>query len=116
MFLFGNLLFVTYLCLTIKKYNFYTFNIMSKANVQAYMNEPKNYKEIRNEVTSLMTAIKSCKDRFKKINGLAIVQEQFQEPGETTLSSLNQAIYLLGEIYGYMLADDVLETVDSNNQ
>lgn len=89
---------------------------MSKANVQAYMNEPTNYKEIRNEVTSLMTAIKNCKDRFKKINGLAIVQEQFQEPGKTTLSSLNQAIYLLGEIYGYMLADDVLETVDSNNQ
>ena len=75
------------------------------------MNEPDNYKEIRTEATNLMTAIKDCKDRFKKIYNLPIVQEQFQEPGQTTLGSLNQAIYLLGEIHGYMLADDVLESV-----
>ena len=84
---------------------------MSKTNSQAYMNEPDNYKEIRTEVTNLMAAIKDCKDRFKKIHDLPIVQEQFQEPGQTTMGSLNQAIYLLGEIHGYMLADDVLESV-----
>ena len=89
---------------------------MSKTNSQAYMNEPDNYKEIRTEVASLMAAIKSCKDRFKKIHDVPIVQEQFQEAGQTTLGTLNQAIYLLGEIHGYMLADDVLEAVYSNNQ
>lgn len=88
---------------------------MSKTNSQAYMNEPTNYKEIRNEVESLMAAIKSCKDRFKKIHVLPIVQEQFQAPGQTTLGSLNQAIYLLGEIHGYMLADDVLEAAEANS-
>ena len=89
---------------------------MSKTNSQAYMTEPADYKEIRNEVANLMAAIKRCKDRFKKIHDLPIVQEQFQEAGQTTLGTLNQAIYLLGEIHGYMLADDVLEAVYSNNQ
>lgn len=89
---------------------------MSKTNSQAYMNEPEDYKEIRNEVVSLMAAIKSCTDRFRKIHDLPIVQEQFQEPGQTTLGTLSQAIYLLGEIHGYILADDVLNTAYSNNQ
>ena len=86
---------------------------MGKTNSQAYMNEPDNYREIRIEVTNLMKALKDCKDRFKKIHDLPIVQEQFQEPGQTTLGSLSQAIYLLGEIHGYMLADDVLESVNN---
>lgn len=88
---------------------------MSKTNTQAYMTEPTDYQKIRNEVASLMAAIKSCKDRFKKIHDLPIVQEQFQEAGQTTLGTLNQAIYLLGEIHGYMLADDVLEAAEANS-
>lgn len=89
---------------------------MCKTNSQAYMNEPANYKEVRKEIVSLMEAIKSCKERFKKIHDLPIVQEQFQEPGKQTVGQFNQAIYLLGEISGYMLADDVLESIESNNQ
>lgn len=84
---------------------------MSKKNIKAYTDEPANYKEIRTEVESLMTAIRDCKERFKKIYSLDIVQEQFQDPALTTVGTLTQAIYLLGEIHGYMLADDVLESV-----
>ena len=84
---------------------------MSKENTQAYENEPANYKEVRTEIESLMMAIKDCKERYAKIYSLDIVQEQFQDQALTAVGTLIDAIHLLGNIHGFMLTDDILESV-----
>lgn len=77
----------------------------------SYTNEPQNYQKVRGTILSLMNDIKKAKEDVKVIASLDIVVEAFQERTELLSKQLSQAIYLLGEIYGYTLSDDILENV-----
>lgn len=78
-------------------------------SLQNWLDEPENYAEVRSDLFALMSDLKQCKDKLSKLNNLGIVQEYFQEPVRTSVSSISDTIYLLGKINGFTLADDVLE-------
>ena len=53
---------------------------------------------------------------MKAISELDIVVEQFQERTREIIGELSQAVYSLGEIYGYTLSDDILGNVELVNE
>lgn len=78
----------------------------------AYVNEPKNYKDLRVKIENLMKTVNQVKKDFNEISDIDLVQEQFQERAREAKGQLSQMVYLLGEVYGYSLSDDVLENVE----
>ena len=89
---------------------------MNKQNGFSYANEPANYQEARESILSLMRNLTKAKKDMKAISELDIVVEQFQERTREIIGELSQAVYSLGEIYGYTLSDDILENVELVNE
>ena len=85
---------------------------MNKQNGFSYANEPANYQEARESILSLMRNLTKAKKDMKAISNLDIVVEQFQDRTKEAYGQLCQTVYLLGEIYGYTLSDDILEDVE----
>ena len=79
-------------------------------------NEPANYQEARESILSLMRNLTKAKKDMKAISELDIVVEQFQERAREIIGELSQAVYSLGEIYGYTLSDDILGNVELVNE
>lgn len=88
----------------------------NKQNGFSYANEPANYQEARESILSLMRNLTKAKKDMKAISELDIVVEQFQERTREIIGELSQAVYSLGEIYGYTLSDDVLGNVELVNE
>lgn len=84
----------------------------NKQNGFSYANEPVNYQEERKSILSLMRNLNKAKEDMKAISDLDIVVEQFQDRTKEAYGQLCQTVYLLGEIYGYTLSDDILEDVE----
>ena len=84
----------------------------NKQNGFSYANEPANYQEARESILSLMRNLTKAKKDMKAISELDIVVEQFQERTREIIGELSQAVYSLGEIYGYTLSDDILGNVE----
>lgn len=78
----------------------------------AYVNEPKNYNDLRVKIENLMRTVNQVKKDFNEISNIDLIQEQFQERTREAKGQLSQMIYLLGEVYGYSLSDDILENVE----
>lgn len=83
----------------------------NKQNGFSYANEPANYQEARESILNLMRNLTKAKEDMKAISNLDIVVEQFQDRTKEAYGQLFQTVYLLGEIYGYTLSDDILEDV-----
>lgn len=77
-----------------------------------YVNEPKNYNDLRVKIENLMRTVNQVKKDFNEISDIDLIQEQFQERTREAKGQLSQMIYLLGEVYGYSLSDDILENVE----
>ncbi len=88
----------------------------NKQNGFSYANEPANYQEARESILSLMRNLTKAKKDMKAISELDIVVEQFQERTREIIGELSQAVYSLGEIYGYTLSDDILGNVELVNE
>ena len=88
----------------------------NKQNGFSYANEPANYQEARESILSLMRNPTKAKKDMKAISELDIVVEQFQERTREIIGELSQAVYSLGEIYGYTLSDDILGNVELVNE
>ncbi len=86
---------------------------MSKTNIQAYENEPKNYQETRKEIEDLIRKLKGCKESIAAIYNIPIIAEveHFQKYRSDSMSDITDIIHKLGEIYGYTITDDILEGV-----
>lgn len=77
----------------------------------AYLGEPENYRGTRDEILSLMSTINKSKQDFDRISNIVLLQEHFHERTKEVHKQLCQAIYLLGEMYGFTMSDDIIENV-----
>lgn len=77
----------------------------------AYLGEPENYQKTRVEMLSLMNTINKFRQDFDRVTSIALLQEHFKEEAAEVKQNLFQAIYLLGKMHGYTIADDLIENV-----
>ncbi len=83
---------------------------MEKQVLKGFADEPDNYSEVREVISNLMSDAHKVRKEVSKLNdSIEIVYERYSEQIKTAVIDLEQVVILLGDIYGYLLADDVLE-------
>ena len=83
---------------------------MEKQVLKGFADEPDNYSEVREVIFNLMSDAHKVRKEVSKLNdSIEIINECYDEPIKTAVSNLEQVVILLGDIYGYLLADDILE-------
>lgn len=83
---------------------------MEKQVLKGFDDEPDNYSEVREVISNLMSDVHKVRKEVANLNGsIEIVYERYGEQIKNAVIDLEQVVILLGDIYGYLLADDVLE-------
>ena len=83
---------------------------MEKQELKGFAYEQDNYSEVREVISNLMSDAHKVRKEVSKLNdSIEIVYERYSEQIKTAVIDLEQVVILLGDIYGYLLADDVLE-------
>lgn len=83
----------------------------SPVDSMSYFEEPENYKALRFEIEGLMERINVVKSDFSAIAGTGMIYEQFYEQSSKIKRRLTQMVFILGEMHGYLLADDIGQNV-----
>ncbi len=81
-------------------------------NTTAYLDEPDSYKETRNGLLNMMNSFDKLRKEFNTVANMALMQEHFQDRTKEINEQLCQTTYLLGEMYGFTMADDIIENVE----
>lgn len=85
-------------------------------NITAYLDEPGSYKETRNNLLNMMNSFDKLRKEFNIVANMALMQEHFRDRTMEVNEQLYQTIYLLGEMYGFTMADDIIENVELKKQ
>lgn len=80
------------------------------SKVVNYQDDPQNFEITRSNIKDVMDNAKNLLGDFKQISELDIIQERFMDRSKEITGALSQMIWTLGEMYGYCLADDVIES------
>ena len=76
-----------------------------------YENEPENYQQLRNQILDLMIKVNECKKEAANILHNDILNEQYGNDPQGTISAFNEIICFWGEAHGFLLSDDVIQNV-----
>lgn len=74
--------------------------------------EPENYNQVRKDLKALMSDLRKCRDRLDEIKEMPIFAESFSKKMSEAFGGVSSTLWLLGELYGYSLADDYDQKVD----
>lgn len=72
-------------------------------------NEPENYQQIRENMVVLMQDLKKVNDGLKNLGDNPLLNEFFGDRITGSTKSMNKAINMLGEMYGFTVTDDIIE-------
>ena len=72
-------------------------------------NEPDNYKQVRESMLVLMQDLKRVNDGLKDLGDNPLLSEFFGDRITGSTQSMSNAINMLGEMYGFTVADDIME-------
>ncbi len=74
-----------------------------------YENEPDSYNKVREQIHTLMMKINECKKETAQILNNDILAEEYGDDPNGIISDLNGVVRFLGEAYGFLLSDDILQ-------
>lgn len=72
-------------------------------------NEPDNYQQVRESMLVLMQDLKRVNDGLKDLGDNPLLSEFFGDRITGSTQSMSNAINMLGEMYGFTVADDIME-------
>lgn len=72
-------------------------------------NEPDNYQQVRESLLALMQELKRVNDNLKDLGDNPLLSEFFGDRITGSTKSMSKAINMLGEMYGFTVADDIME-------
>lgn len=72
-------------------------------------NEPDNYQQVRESMLVLMQDLKRVNDGLKDLGDNRLLSEFFGDRITGSTQSMSNAINMLGEMYGFTVADDIME-------
>ena len=72
-------------------------------------NEPDNYQQVRESMLVLMQDLKRVNDGLKDLGDNPLLSEFFGDRITGSTKSMSNAINMLGEMYGFTVADDIME-------
>lgn len=72
-------------------------------------NEPDNYQQVRETMLVLMQDLKRVNDGLKDLGDNPLLSEFFGDRITGSTQSMSNAINMLGEMYGFTVADDIME-------
>lgn len=72
-------------------------------------NEPDNYQQVRESMLVLMQDLKRVNDGLKDLGDNPLLSEFFGDRITGSTQSMNNVINMLGEMYGFTVADDIME-------
>lgn len=72
-------------------------------------NEPDNYQQVRESMLVLMQDLKRVNDGLKNLGDNPLLSEFFGDRITGSTQSMSNSINMLGEMYGFTVADDIME-------
>lgn len=73
--------------------------------------EPENYTEVRVRIRKVMNKLSECKNELCELSEIDLIKFEFGDKPQDCMKAVVQVLYSLGEVYGYVLANDTIDGI-----
>lgn len=84
---------------------------MEKNRIKRPTFEPENFTEVRARIRKLMGKLTDCKNELSELSDIDLIKFEFGDKPQDNIKSIVQVLFSLGEVYGYVLANDIIDGV-----
>lgn len=84
---------------------------MEKNRIKKPAFEPENFTEERARIRKVMNKLTECKNELSELSEIDLIKFEFGDKPQDNIKAIVQVLFSLGEIYGYVLANDTIEGI-----
>lgn len=84
---------------------------MEKKRIKRPTIEPENFTEVRAKIRMVMGKLTDCKNELSELSEIDLIKFEFGDKPQDNIKSIVQVLFSLGEVYGYVLANDIIDGV-----